>query len=206
MEFWLSQDGGEELQLPVPPPNFKIKTGNLNSTVTVENVGEINLIGKSKLATIDISSFFPSKQYKFCKYKDFPSPWQCVGLIENWRKSGKPIRLKITETSINSLFSIEDFEAGEDNGSGDVSFTLNLKEYKIIESSSENTTSDDINLTANTVRPTKEIPTTYTVQEGDTLWSIAQNLLGDGNKSSELSSKNGIANPNKLEAGQVLEL
>ncbi|KLU64013.1 hypothetical protein DEAC_c40070 [Desulfosporosinus acididurans] len=133
MEFWLVQ-GSEKLQLPIPPANYSIKKALNNTSAIVEGVGEISFIGKPKLAEIpSIQSFFPAQVYSFCQYDTFPSPKECTDLVEKWMLSGNPIRIIITGSSpINTLCSIEDFEYGEQDGTGDVYFTLNLKEYRII--------------------------------------------------------------------------
>ena len=131
VEFWLIQ-GNEKLQLPVPPPKYAIKRSQNNSTVIVEGLGEVSFIGKPKLAEIPlIESFFPKRVYSFCQYKTFPTPKECTDTIEKWMTSGKPIRYLVTG-AINTECTIEDFEYGERDGTGDVYFTLNLKEYKII--------------------------------------------------------------------------
>ena len=134
MEFWLMQDT-DKLQLPVPPANYAIKRALNNTSVVVESIGEVSFIGKPKLAEIPpITSFFPNQPYSFCQYNTFPSPKACTDLIEKWILSGTPIRFLVTGTSINILCSIEDFEYGEQDGTGDVYFTLTLKEYKVIPS------------------------------------------------------------------------
>jgi len=131
MEFWLIQ-GTEKLQLPVPPPKYGIKRSQNNSTVIVEGIGEVSFIGKPKLAEIPtIESFFPKQAYSFCQYKTFPTPKECTGLIEKWITSGKPIRYLVTD-AINTECTIESFEYGERDGTGDVYFSLTLKEYKAI--------------------------------------------------------------------------
>ena len=48
-------------------------------------------------------------------------------------------------------------------------------------------------------------PRTYRVKSGDTLWKIAQNLLGDGNRYSEIMSLNNLQNGN-IRVGQTLNL
>jgi nucleoid-associated protein YgaU/predicted chitinase len=49
--------------------------------------------------------------------------------------------------------------------------------------------------------------TAYTVQAGDTLFSIAQKLLGNGNLDTEITNANGSAvNPTTLQVGQVVYL
>lgn len=47
---------------------------------------------------------------------------------------------------------------------------------------------------------------TYTVQPGDSLYSIAARELGDGSRYRELATLNGIRNPRLIRPGQVLQL
>lgn len=48
--------------------------------------------------------------------------------------------------------------------------------------------------------------TTYTVVEGDTLWSIAERKYSDGYRWSQIAEQNEISNPNYIEVGQVITL
>jgi 5'-nucleotidase len=59
------------------------------------------------------------------------------------------------------------------------------------------------------VRPAAVAPTagrTYVVQKGDSLWSIARKLYGDGKRSRDIAQANRLADPNKLKIGQVLTI
>ncbi|MCE4265133.1 LysM peptidoglycan-binding domain-containing protein [Rhodococcus globerulus] len=47
---------------------------------------------------------------------------------------------------------------------------------------------------------------TYTVEGGDTLWAIAERFYGDGNQYQRIADANGIANPDLINAGQVLTI
>lgn len=47
---------------------------------------------------------------------------------------------------------------------------------------------------------------TYTVQQGDTLWDIAQRYLGDPYKYQQLAAINNISNPDLIYVGQVINL
>lgn len=47
---------------------------------------------------------------------------------------------------------------------------------------------------------------TYTVQKGDTLWSIAQRMLGDGQRWREIQDLNPGLEPAKLKVGAVIVL
>jgi nucleoid-associated protein YgaU len=202
MEFWLIQDN-EKLQLPVPPSDYQVDKGMNNTSLIVENIGEINFLGRPKLITISISSFFPAQEYSFCQYSGVPKPYQCVELVEKWKDNGKPIRIIITETKVNMLCSIEDFKYGEKDGTRDVYFTLDLKEYKILSTSSQGSSSST---NVSTRATTYTTPTIYTVKRGDTLYSIAKTQYGDGSKYTLIAQNNNILNPNLIQVGQVLQL
>ena len=48
------------------------------------------------------------------------------------------------------------------------------------------------------------MPSVYTVVRGDTLFSIAQRVDGDGTKFGIIAQANGISNPDRIFPGQVL--
>ena len=52
----------------------------------------------------------------------------------------------------------------------------------------------------------KPAPRTHTVAAGDTLFNIAKQYLGDGNRYQELAKFNNIANPDHIEVGQVINI
>ncbi len=56
--------------------------------------------------------------------------------------------------------------------------------------------------------PTRLTPVerTYTIQKGDTLWSIARTQLGDGKRYKEIMELNPGLEPNKLRIGTVIKL
>lgn len=205
MEYWLSfNNGAEKLQLPVPPAEFELAQGNVNTVINVYSIGEVNLIGKSKLATITLESYFPAQEYSFCVYKGFPKPYECINMIENWRKSGKPIRLIVTETPINLACAIENFNYREQDGTGDVYFTLELKEYRFLTVQQAAVQNKGYTVPATKREVTKSIPETYVVKRGDTLWAIAKRLTGNGSNYKAIAAKNNIKDPNRIYPGQKL--
>lgn len=207
MDFYLSfNNGAEQLRLPVNPSSFQVSQKHNNTVVNISNLGELNLIGKAGLTTFTIESFFPAQEYYFCKYKGFPRPYECVKMIQNWKKQNKPIRLIITETLINYGVTIESFTFSEDDGTRDVNFTLTLREYVLVQSKSSNSNTTTSVKVPSTKRETKTIESTYTVKKGDTLYTIAKKLTGDGSNYKAIASKNGIRNPNKIYVGQVLRI
>jgi len=209
MEFWLSfNNGKEKLQLPVPPPSFEIKRGKQVEVVTLQNIGEVAMLGKGKLATVTISSFFPAQAYPFVQYRRFPKPYNCVKLIEKWQSQNKPIRLIITDTPINIAATIQNFEYGERDGTGDVYYTLELLEYRFLSVKPIKTSSSGGNKknsnTKNNRPSHRTPPRTYVVKAGDTLIELAIRFYGDSSKWRLIAQKNGIKDPRKLPVGKKL--
>ena len=119
--------------LPVTPESFGVQVKNNNSVVNVTNFGNYNMMGKTGLKSITISSFFPAQDYNFSSGGD--EPYELVNQIEEWRLSTKPLNLLIENSTIDFDCLIDSFEYKEQDGTGDVYFTLVLTEYRNIQES-----------------------------------------------------------------------
>lgn len=200
MDYYLSFNNNEErLRLPVIPSSFEVNIPHQNTTVNINQLGEINLIGKTGLMSMTIESFFPAQQYSFCLYRDFQKPYEYIKQLLKWKELGRPIRVIVTGTPINYAMAIESLTYSEMDGTGDVYFSLELKEYKFIKTPSSNTLT-----TPTTQRETKSLATHYIVQKGDTLWLIAKKVTGEGSNYKAIAQKNNITNPDKIYVGQKL--
>lgn len=204
MDFYLSYNNNEEqLRLPVTPSDFELSQRNNNTVVNINALGEINLIGKKGLVSISLSSFFPAQEYYFCKYTGFPKPYECVKMIQKWRDSGRPIRLIITGTSINYAMTIENFIFSEQDGTRDVYFTLELREYVFTKQvkPTKVTTPNGTQVTVPaTKREAKPIPSKYKAQKGDNMYTVAKKTTGS------MSNAKAIAKTNKRDQYKGMDL
>ena len=119
---------GTEVIIPVDPSSFSIQVKQLNSTVDVINTGEVNMLGKTGLKTISFSGIFPAQEYSFNASGADTTPYSYVEKINHMRTAGKAAHISI-EGALDIDCSIESFKWGEDDGSGDVSYSLELREY-----------------------------------------------------------------------------
>ena len=208
MEFWIKQGEGA-LQLPVKPTEFNVTVAHRNTVVNVIQLGDINLMGKTGLREVSLSSFFPAKDYNFSINSGRKAPIACVNQLESWRNSGKPVRVIITDL-LNMEATIESFTWGERDATDDIYYTLALKEYKKIKTkqATETVATGATETTRETKAPESSSGKTYTVKAGDCLWNIAKRFYGDGSQYTKIATANGgtVTNPNTIHAGQVLTI
>lgn len=216
MEIWLK--GSERLRLPVLPSGYQVSSAQMDETVTVTGLGEILLKGGRGLVQVSFSSFFPAVyDSAYCEYPGIKSPGRYVNMLEDMKREGT-VKLVITGAPVSMRCRIESFEWGEEDGTGDISYTLALKEYRNIQAavssvvtldapggqtgSSGETVSD----TASRTSDERSGPATYTVKKGDTLSGIARKLTGSASWRAlyEQNRETIGSNPNMIQVGMVL--
>lgn len=165
---------GSRIQLPVLPSSFNIKGEMLNTEVNVNSLGAVNLLGKRGLKELEFSSFFPAQAYNFCKCTPI-APYDYCKKVETAMENNTIGVVTITGTNINLTCTIENFEYGEEDGSGDVAFTIAFKEYRAVTASRVS-------------KKTKK--TTYKAKKGDTFYKISRTLFGNSAYASKIAKAN----------------
>lgn len=203
MEIWLVQNENE-LRIPVLPSAYQVNTAQINTTVNIHELGEINLLGKKRLTTISFTSFFPAKHQSFCD-TDISGPIEYIELLEEMQQAG-PMKLHITGILCLPV-TLESMDYEENDGTGDITYTLNLKEYKYITITEASlSTQQQEQEAAVRETPVPKAGRTHTVISGECLSSIARKETGSANwKPIYEANKEVIgSNPNKIYPGQVL--
>lgn len=213
MEFWLKNSNSDKIMLPVNPESFAFTEKHNNTSVNVNSIGEVNLLGKRDLKTGTISSHFPKRDRNYANNSGRQAPYTYINKLLSWKSSGKPVQLIITGTKINFQVTIETLKYGEQDGTGDVYYDLTLKEYRAVEikktklkkTKKKKTTKKK----SKPKRPAAKKKTkTYIVKSGDCLWNIAKRFYGNGAQYTKIYNANRgkIKNPNLIYPGQVLTI
>lgn len=216
MEMYLKKDDKDIFRFPILPSAINIQDYAIINDSNITGLGDVTIFGGKGLRTTEISSFFPNpkRKYSFVSYNDYPKQYDCVSKIKKWMDKGEVLRFIVTGTEINFQVRITDFEYSEQDGTRDVYFTINLKEYREIKISS---TTPDKKKTDNKDRTdTKETDSkpkqkTHTVKTGDTLYDIAKKYYGKGSDYKKIIEKNktkypSLAKSTTLKKGWVLTI
>lgn len=119
--------------LPIPPSEIQITSPTGNEQADVIGLGEITILKRRKLRTLQIDSFFPlsKDQYSFCQTNDnFKSAGEYIKAFEEAQINKKHACLTIENSGIKSFYvSIEDFSITQ-GVTGEISYTLSLKEFR----------------------------------------------------------------------------
>ena len=165
------------VQLPVNPEEIVVKSGGNNKTEEIVKLGEINILREKKLKTISFECFFPkdsSPPYVLTKGK-FEDRNFYLEFFEKIRDSKKPCRFIISDTKINMLVSIEDFDSGYKSGDEDLHYRISIKEYRPHEAKVVK-----IKLPENKSEPAKVTPPPAAPPRPKTGFAIGDTVIADG--------------------------
>lgn len=197
------------LMFPVMPSKISKKINGLNSTITLINGGEVNIIKGSALTEITIDELLlPTLQkYSFATYpKSFQSAKKYLEHLETWKKKKNPITYKVSRSEPNfysgtrkkskylwddvmkvTLENYEVIEDAEQYGT-DIAVKLSLKEYRAW--GAKKVVVRNKKAKSTRARASKSKVKTYVVKSGDTLKSIAKKQLNDSSKWKSIYTKN----------------
>ena len=213
-QIWLTFNAEKDkIQIPVLPEAFSFSNGSKDTSVDIVGLGEILIAQNRPAFEISFSSFFPAAKFTGVQAKKVISPLYLRNKILKWKNSKKPVHLIVTGLGLNYYCRITNFKTTEKGGDvGTIYYDITLKEYRAVSVRTVklNTKTSKASVSKNKARTSNKVtPKTYTVKRGDSLWSIAQRLYGDGSKYMKIYNANKALigkNKNIIHSGMVLKI
>lgn len=162
---------GDSLSFPVSPSSFEVRSSYQNTTVDINSLGEMNMLGKRGLKTLTLKSFFPAQYYGFEQIYPQEDPYASIDRLEAMATSGQPCRISISGTSISMPCTIQNLSYGEKDGTGDIYFTVDLKEYRYFLPSAEDALNEATGLKSRVASTVTE--RTISIYPGDDAMDVA---------------------------------
>lgn len=207
--------------MPVTPSKITIKYDNTNKEITTIDDGVANIIKKPGLTTIECEYLLPNVKYPFSQTDNYAQYY--LKMFKKMKDSKQKFKFKVTRGNLfstNIKVTLEDFQQVEDatKDARDVRVTCKFKQYKAFSTKTctiQKTATQDTNTQAavETTRevsesaPSNGLPTTVTVQKGDTLWGFAKQYYGNGSLYTKIAAANPqIKNPSLIYDGDTLTI
>ncbi len=202
----------DNILFPVAPPKIVTETEFENKTYTLIDGSRVNQPGGSGLKKFSFELLLPMSRYPFAQYE--AGFCDAEYYIEHLRRIGaekKDVSFDVYKTyessGITYLTSVrvlpEKIVITEDAENGqDVKAEIVLREYRSVETKLAQAKQNSYSMRSDSY----EVPETYTVKKGDSLWLISKKLFGDGAKYKVLAELNSIKPPYTIYVGQKLKV
>ena len=192
--FAVGDKKNDNFTFPSLPESISISYGAKYQSYDIISKGTVKVPKGTEPVSISWDGVFfgPSKKKEpIVKAGCYKPPNDCVKKLKSWMNNRTVLNLVVTDTWLNIDAEIASIQCEPFGAFGNVNYTINFTKYKnltiktVKESKKNNKKSKSKKKKKTKSRNTAKKNTkdnTYTVQDKDTLWSIAQRKLGSALK------------------------
>lgn len=193
-------DGGQ-YELAVNPSELSVTQDSKDRTIDLLNVGEVNVPGNRGLIKITLSTFLPDTGSHF---NIGDTPESIILAVKKAKNGKKPIRIIISGTDVNTLFTVSSLNETYKEGQGDIYISWSFTESRDLNTGQVASWVRRYTDTGLCSRNTgNAIPKVVTVTQNDSLWSLARRYYNDGSRWKDIADINGLME-DRVSAGMRL--
>lgn len=187
------------LIIPVAPSDLMFLEDSDGQTIKLMNYGELPVGLNRKLATWEISSFFPYVSENKFKYPfidkntTLRDPYEYCKVLLEWKNNQTPLVFMFKTWGNYYYCQIKSFNFGRKDASGNIYYELKFQEYK--EYTKFNSGAGSTNYSSDVYYPAV----------GENILQIAKKLYGDSSYYTKIMQLNNMDNPEIL-PGQAYKI
>lgn len=187
--FLIVTDDGK-YELTVNPSEMTAAQDSKDKTIDLLNIGEINVPGNRGLIKVSLTTFLPDTDSPFYTGT---APEDIIQAVKKVKNGKKTLRLIISGTDINTLFTVSSMSETYKEGQGDIYISWSFAESRDLNTTQVASWVRRYTDTGLCNRNTgSKIPKVVTVKENDTLWSLAKRYYDDGRRWKDILAANGL--------------
>lgn len=170
--------GKREVRIPLIPEEISFSSGNATLiTYDIMGLGEVAIPSGTELGSWSWKSELPGSLRRtdpMIRGK-WAQPRIIDSILNDWKRDGTELNLIVTGYPINADVYLTEYKAAAGGAFGDIYYEIAFTESRPIVVSSKTEGPPE------NKRPSEQ-PASYTIKEGDNLWSISQKFYGTGTK------------------------
>ena len=177
-------------RFPVAPEQITTKINGQNTTITLINEGEVNVLKSPGLTDISFDLLLPAVDYSFAFHEAGGTIKHYLTVLEQLKQSDKPFKFKVIRTYPNGKklyntsmkVSLEEYSLDEKWSEGnDLKVSISLKQYRNYGTKKIKIDKNGKYYKDSKIRAYQECKT-YKIAKGDTMALISRKCYGSGSK------------------------
>lgn len=190
-------------ELAVNPSELSVTQESKDRTIDLLNVGEVNVPGNRGLVKVTVETFLPDINSPF---NTGYAPESLVMALKKAKNGKKTVRIIISGTDINTLFTVSSTNETYKEGQTDIYVSWAFVESRELNTQQVASWVRRYTETGLCNRNTSNsVPKAATVLSDDTLWNMARRYYDDGERWKDIAVANGMSEDN-LTAGMRLQI